>query len=94
MKKHEEPFFGQAPGFFTYLRQERGLRDLSIRQYRYSLERFAAYLDKFGCHRLLDICPVLLSGFVTDASQEVGKRPRGSAQGARPVSLRRGAHFT
>lgn len=73
MKKHEEPFFGQAPGFFTYLRQERGLRDMSIRQYRYSLVRFAAYLDKFGCHRLLDICPVLLSAFVTDASQEVGK---------------------
>lgn len=69
----ERPFFAQAPGFFVYLREERGLRETSILQYSYSLQRLAVYLDRLGCSRLCELSPVLLSAFVTDCGQKIGR---------------------
>ena len=42
------PFVGQAPGFFEYLREERGLRPSSIHHYQHYLRRFERYLDQVG----------------------------------------------
>jgi integrase/recombinase XerD len=39
-----EPFADRAPGFSTYLRQERGLRDTTLDLYDEHLRAFAAYL--------------------------------------------------
>src|SRR6266403_627874 len=43
------PFTGQVPEFFEYLREERGLRPSSIHHYRHYLRRFELYLDQVGC---------------------------------------------
>src|SRR5262249_35193026 len=39
----ERPFATAVPGFFGYLREERGLRDETLAQYAHHLRRFEAY---------------------------------------------------
>ena len=56
-----EPFSVLAPGFFIYLREERGLRPCSIRQYSYSLQRLVAYFEKLGCSQLSELSPFCLA---------------------------------
>lgn len=63
-----DPFRDPAPGFFTYLRDERGLRETSIRHYRHFLRRFEEYLGRIGCSDLGAISPPVLSGFVVEAA--------------------------
>jgi integrase/recombinase XerD len=65
------PFLDVAPGFFPYLRQERGLRESSLSLYGHHLRQFAAYLEKIGLHDLRHLSPPVLSGFVIDLSQRV-----------------------
>jgi integrase/recombinase XerD len=43
-----EPFADRAPGFSTYLCQERGLRDTTLDLYAEHLRAFAAYLTDLG----------------------------------------------
>ncbi len=62
------PFAGLAPGFFEFLREERGLREATVCQYAHWLRRFEAYLRRVDCHDLAALSPGLVSGFVTDAS--------------------------
>jgi site-specific recombinase XerD len=66
----ENPFQEQAPGFFTYLRQERGLRDTSIRHYTDHLRTFKAYLTKVGINDLRHLSPPVFSGFITDKKSQ------------------------
>jgi integrase/recombinase XerD len=68
-----EPFADRAPGFWTYLRQERGLRDATITLYRHSLRRLEAYLTRIALQELNALSPVVLSAFLTASSQELGK---------------------
>jgi len=65
------PFLNVAPGFFPYLRQERGLRESSLRLYGHHLRQFAAYLEKIGLQDLRHLSPPVLSGFVIDLSRRV-----------------------
>jgi integrase/recombinase XerD len=65
------PFLDVAPGFFPYLRQERGLRESSLKLYGHHLRQFAAYLEKIGVHDLRHLSPPVLSGFVIDLSRHV-----------------------
>lgn len=60
-----DPFTAQAPGFFGYLREERGLRQASILHYGHYLRGFEAYLGSIGLANLRDLSPVVLSGYVT-----------------------------
>jgi site-specific recombinase XerD len=62
------PFQVGAPGFFGYLRDERGLRAASIESYRHYLTRFAGYLERIGLHDLGALAPAVVSAFVTDQS--------------------------
>jgi len=73
----KDPFSNFVPGFFQYLRDERGLRDSTIEQYRYNLQHFSSYLEKIRVGSLSDISPVILSGFIANRSQLVGKRSVG-----------------
>jgi site-specific recombinase XerD len=73
----KDPFSDSVPGFFPYLRGEQGLRDATIEQYRYNLKLLAAYLEKIGVDNLSDLSPVILSAFIADRSQLVGKRTLG-----------------
>lgn len=68
-----EPFPGAAPGFFAYLREERGLRPSSIVQYHYALRRLEAYLAMRGGVELGALSPPLLSGFITETAPTVGR---------------------
>lgn len=43
-----DPFAVQAPGFFDYLRDERGLRQGSIKHYRHYLHVFERHLGDIG----------------------------------------------
>jgi integrase/recombinase XerD len=66
-----DPFVAEAPGFFGYLREERGLRPETLCQYRHHLRRFAAYLDQAGCTDLRLLSLPIVTGFITTTAQEV-----------------------
>jgi integrase/recombinase XerD len=66
-----DPFVAEAPGFFAYLREERGLRPETLYQYRHHLRRFATYLDQAGCSDLRQLSLPIVSGFITTTAQEV-----------------------
>jgi integrase/recombinase XerD len=62
------PFSEVAPGFFTYLREERGLREQTVRLYAHRLRQFEEYLQRIGCDDLSALSPLLLSSYVTEAA--------------------------
>lgn len=68
-----QPFDQQAPGFFDYLSEERGLTVSSIKLYTHNLRRFERYLSKINLSEFNSLTPVILSGFVTDAGQQLCK---------------------
>jgi integrase/recombinase XerD len=68
-----DPFVHQVPGFFVYLREERGLRDASIQHYAHFLRAFEDYLKRIGCLGLESISPLLLSAFVTESAGHYGR---------------------
>jgi len=61
-----QPFADVAPGFFTYLVEERGLRPTSVYSYRYHLDRFQGYLRRIGVVSVQEISPVILSGHIVE----------------------------
>jgi len=65
----DEPFADRAPGFFTYLRQERGLRENTLGWYRNHLRQFHAYLTQRGIIALPGLSPDIVSGFLTDRAE-------------------------
>lgn len=74
-----EPFADRVPGFFPYLRDERGLRDETVAHYGHHLRPFAAYLRDIGVVELSALSAVVVSGFITDRSghlQRTGVRDR------------------
>jgi site-specific recombinase XerD len=68
-----EPFVEEAPGFFAYLVEERGLRQATILHYGHFLRVFEAYLNRVGVRRLEELSPAVLSAFVTEESRRRGK---------------------
>ncbi len=63
--RKDDPF-PDVPGFFQYLREERGLRETSIWHYQNDLRSFEAYLARIGLHDLSELSPVVLSAFLTE----------------------------
>jgi site-specific recombinase XerD len=61
-----QPFARWAPGLFAYLRDERGLRDETLRLYRHHMVRFEDYLTKRGIRRPKTLTPAVLDGFVVE----------------------------
>lgn len=64
--RHPQPFVAEAPGFFDYLVDERGLRPDSIRGYHHHLDRFEAYLQRIGVHSIEELSPAVLSAYVVE----------------------------
>jgi integrase/recombinase XerD len=60
------PFCHQAPAFFAYLREERGLREPSILLCQHHLRSLESYLVRIGLRDLRDLSSPLLSAFITD----------------------------
>jgi site-specific recombinase XerD len=65
-RHHVLPFTESVPGFFEYLRGERGLRPASVRMYQFHLDRFEAYLTRIEIHRLHALSPAILSAFIAE----------------------------
>lgn len=68
-----EPFRQQAPGFFAYLRNERGLREASVHHYIFYLRAFESYLARIKLRRLRDLSATILSAFVVERATTLGK---------------------
>ena len=68
-----EPFADRAPGFATYLRQERGLRETTLDLYDEHLRAFAAYLTALGREDLQELSSTAVSGFLTERSQGLSR---------------------
>lgn len=68
------PFQDKAPGFFDYLREERGLRPATLHRYEYHLRVFEKYLQQVGASRLRDITPSLIGAFVTERGRRLSSR--------------------
>ena len=58
------PFTEKAPGFFAYLRDERGLRPATIAHYSHYLRAFESYLGTIGVRRLRDLSPAIIGAFI------------------------------
>ncbi|MFQ5859620.1 MAG: site-specific integrase [Anaerolineae bacterium] len=69
----KEPFRRSAPGFTAYLREERGLRDATIRLYWHHLRKLEGYLCRRGVNGFGPLSPAVLSGFVTEQSRRLAK---------------------
>ena len=67
------PFHAQAPGFFPFLRLERGLRESSVCHYVHYLHRFEAYLSRISLERFSDLTPLVLSAFVIENASALCK---------------------
>ena len=66
------PFAAGVPGFFPYLREERGLREPSVKLYETHLRRLEGYLTGLGLEELACLSPPLLSAFVSESSRSLG----------------------
>ncbi|EHJ06149.1 MULTISPECIES: tyrosine-type recombinase/integrase [Gammaproteobacteria] len=67
----QDPFLVQAPGFFVYLREERGLRELSLRHYGHYLHNLEAYLARINLLHLSELTPAILSAFVVESGRRL-----------------------
>jgi site-specific recombinase XerD len=66
------PLVRWAPHFFGYLREERGLRDATVRKYRRYLTRFEAYVTRCRIRRLTALTPAIVDGFLVEMRQRRG----------------------
>jgi integrase/recombinase XerD len=69
-----DPFVDAAPGFFDFLRRERGLRDATLVQYRHYLQRFQDYLRRLERPLLPDLPPTVISALITESGKTLDKR--------------------
>lgn len=69
-----DPFVEEAPDFLNFQRRERGLRDTTLVQYRYHLQRLENHLRIIGCPLLPDLSPTVVSAFITKSGDTLDTR--------------------
>lgn len=72
------PFKNQAPGFFDYLREERGLRKATVQHYHHHLRYFERYLTKVEFDDFSALSPLVLSAFIVERCPLLSKSSRTS----------------
>jgi len=82
------PFQTAVPGFFSYLREERGLRPQTLHGYEHHLRAFEAFLQRVDASHLPDLSPALLSRFLTESAQRLGPGGMRGRSGTLRVLLR------
>jgi len=87
-QKPENPFGEDAPDFFNFLRQEKGLRAASIKHYSHYLRQFDRYLRSIQLDRIQDLSPPVLSGFVIHQSKHLRRNSIRDSCGVLRVFLR------
>lgn len=83
-----DPFQNEAPGFFAYLREERGLRETSVLHYRHYLNRFAAFLARHQVGALGHVSAPTLAAFVVDSAPALSRNSRRNLCATMKVFLR------
>lgn len=84
----ENPFERPAPRFFHFLREEKGLRPASIRQYQFHLRQFAAHIERIGVRDVARVTPLMLSNFIAQYGPRVAWSTVRNACGTLRVFLR------
>jgi len=84
----DNPFERQAPRFFQYLTEEKGLRAASIHHYQFYLRQFAAHIERVGVRDVAHLTPLILSGFTADYGPRVAWSTLRNACGTLRVFLR------
>jgi site-specific recombinase XerD len=69
-------FQSEAPGFFKYLLEERGMKKLTVVRYLRELNRLADYLKRVGVSSLSELSPQLLSSFVVETAPKFAPNTR------------------
>ena len=82
------PFIDELPGFFEYLRCERGLRPTSLQGYGCYLRSFERYLGRVGVKHLAELSLTLISAFVVERSAAMATASVGLLCGALREFLR------
>lgn len=72
------PFRKQAPGFITYLQDERGVREATVRLYQHHLRHFERYLERIRLDDLGALSPPVLSAFVVQRCPRLSRTSRTS----------------
>lgn len=73
------PFKSSAPGFFTHLVEERGLRPITV--HRYHLRFFEAYLGQVGNTDLMKLTPALVNTFILERAKTLAPSSVGGCGG-------------
>jgi site-specific recombinase XerD len=81
-------FERQAPRFFEFLQDEKGLRPASIRQYQFHLRQFATHLQQIGVRDVARVTPLILSNFIAQYGPRVAWSTVRNACGTLRVFLR------
>jgi len=81
-------FERQAPRFFEFLRDEKGLRPASTRQYQFHLRQFAIHLEQIGVRDVARVTPLILSNFIAQYGPRVAWSTVRNACGTLRVFLR------
>lgn len=82
------PFNDEARGFQAHLREERGLRESTLEQYAYALNRLERYLTQTGVRALSELSPPLLASFIIHTAPEFAPNCRRDLCGRLRVFLR------
>lgn len=73
-KSTPEPFAELVPGFFDFLRRERGLREATLVQYRHYLGRLQDYLRRVGRPLLPALALSTVTAFISESGETIDKR--------------------
>jgi site-specific recombinase XerD len=82
------PFEVDVPGFAGYLRDERGLKEESVRQYVHHLNGFATFLKRINSESVSTFSPALLAAFIVDRCPGLARTSRRDLCGTLRVFLR------
>ena len=82
------PFERSVPEFFTYLREERGLRPATLARYRHYLKHFEAHLTRIDCADLSALAPTVISTYIVDRAKHFAQGRGGKGSGVLRTFLR------
>lgn len=82
------PFEDSAPGFFIHLREERGLRPMTLHRNRHHLKSFEAYLKRIDCTDLSALTPTVISTYIVEEAKRFTPSGVGHSSGVLRAFLR------
>lgn len=82
------PFEADAPGFVAYLRDERGLKEVTVAQYAHYLSDFSKFLKRINSESLTTFSPALLAAFIVERCPGLSHASRRDLCGSLRVFLR------